>query len=194
MGLFPPLGVRLFRARVQLLGYVQANAELDPDKRLSQSLADGLHCEVEAMNKENFIVRMRLEAVEQFENRDAWEKLSENDRHRLIAEVASLPSEVGTDEIESRLFDLTALRMQLAHVEGQAGDFERYRRRVVEISALLEEKTSIPVVAAQLEYLVSLQEQEFWQDINLDMLEALRLRLRELVPFLDRKKTADRLH
>ena len=186
--------MRLFRARVQLLGYVQANAELDPDKRLSQSLADGLHCEVEAMNKENFIVRMRLEAVEQFENRDAWEKLSENDRHRLIAEVASLPSEVGTDEIESRLFDLTALRMQLAHVEGQAGDFERYRRRVVEISALLEEKTSIPVVAAQLEYLVSLQEQEFWQDINLDMLEALRLRLRELVPFLDRKKTADRLH
>jgi type I restriction enzyme R subunit len=52
----------------------------------------------------------------------------------------------------------------------------------------LEEKSSIPAVAAQLEYLVSLQEQEFWQDIGLEQLEEMRLRLRELVPFLDRKK------
>jgi len=59
---------------------------------------------------------------------------------------------------------------------------------VVEISALLEEKASIPAVAAQLEYLQSLQETEFWQGIGLEQLEEMRLRLRELVPFLDRKK------
>lgn len=183
-----PLGVRIFSARVLLLRYVQANKELDPDYRFGKSLADGLHGEVAAMNKENFMVRMRLEAVEYFEKRDVWENLSEGDQYRLITEVADLPSELENDEIESRLFDLTALRMQLAHVEEQAGEFERHRHRVVEIAALLEEKSSIPAVAAQLEFLAGLQEQEFWQDIRLEMLEEMRIRLRELVPFLDRKK------
>jgi type I restriction enzyme, R subunit len=72
-----PLGTRLFRARVQLLGHVQTSPELDPDAALRNSLADGLHGEVAAMNRENFIVRMHLEAVERFEDRAAWEQLSD---------------------------------------------------------------------------------------------------------------------
>jgi type I restriction enzyme R subunit len=183
-----PLGTRLFRARVQLLGYVQTNPELDPDAALRNSLADGLHGEVAAMNRENFIVRMHLEAVERFQNRAAWEQLSEGDRETLQREVAGLPTGIATDDIESRLFDLTALRMQLALVEGDEGGFENHRRRVVEIAMLLEEKSTIPAVAAQLEYLASVQESAFWEDIALAGLEELRLRLRGLVQFLDRKK------
>lgn len=183
-----PLGTRLFRARVQLLGHVQANPELDPDAALRNSLADGLHGEVAAMNRENFIVRMHQETVERFQDRDAWEKLSEHDRELLQREVAGLPSEIATDDIESRLFDLTALRMQLALAEGDEGGFERHRKRVVEIAMLLEEKGSIPAVAAQLEYLASMQEGGFWEAIGLNQLEELRVRLRGLVPLLDRKK------
>lgn len=183
-----PLGARLFRARVQLLGHVQVNPELDPDAGLRSALTDGLHREVASMNRENFIVRMHLEAVERFQNRATWGNLSEEDRERLKREVAGLPTEITTDDIESRLFDLTALRMQLAFVEGDESAFERHRKRVVEISMLLEEKGSIPAVAAQLEYLGSIQESAFWEGIDLDQLEELRRRLRGLVPFLDKKK------
>ena len=52
---------------------------------------------------------------------------------------------------------------------------------------LLEEKSAIPAVAAQLAYLASLQESAFWEDIALNDLEELRLRLRGLVRFLDKK-------
>lgn len=183
-----PLGVRLFRARVQLLRHVQTNQALDPEGKLGGSLAEGLHAEVQSMNPKNFMVRMRIEAVERFQKKDSWTKLSDNDQHVLVTDVAGLPNEQEPDEVESRLFDLVALRMQLAQAQEDANEFERYRRRVVEISALLEEKASIPAVAAQLEYLQSLQETEFWQGIGLEQLEEMRLRLRELVPFLDRKK------
>ena len=182
-----PLGTRLFRARVQLLGHVQANPELDPDANLLVSLTEGLHGEVAAMNPDNFIVRMHLEQVERFQQPDAWADLSERDRETLQREVAGLPSEIGTDDIESRLFDLTALRMQLALVEGDQGVFERHRQRVVEIAMLLEEKAAIPAVAAQLAYLASVQESVFWEGVDLKQLEELRLRLRGLVPFLDKK-------
>ena len=57
-----------------------------------------------------------------------------------------------------------------------------------EIAMLLEEKTTIPAVKAQLEYLATTQESGFWEGIDLNGLEELRLRLRGLVPFLDKKK------
>jgi type I restriction enzyme, R subunit len=183
-----PLGARLFRSRVQLLTHVQRTPDLDRDAALSGSLTTELHGEVAAMNRENFIVRMNLEAVNRYREREAWEQLSEADHERLHREVAGLPSEIDTDEIESRMFDLTALRMQLALAEGDTGAYESRRQRMVEIAMLLEEKTTIPAVRAQLDYLASMQESAFWEGMNLNGLEELRQRLRGLVLFLDKKK------
>ena len=182
-----PIGTRLFRSRVQLLTHVQVTPDLDPDRALASALTTALHGEVAAMNRENFIVRMHLEAVDRFRERTTWEQLSDADREVLHREVAGLPSEVETDAIESRMFDLTALRMQVALAEGHTGAVERHRQRMVEIAMLLEEKTTIPAVQAQLEYLASMQESGFWEGIDLHGLEELRLRLRRLVPFLDKK-------
>ena len=183
-----PLGTRLFRARVQLLGYVQNNSELDPDSNLKVSLTEGLYSEVAAMNPENFIVRMHLESIEKFQQRDTWDEITDGDRTVLNRDIAGLPNTLDTDDIESRLFDLKVLRMQLAQAEGDVPSFERHRQRVVEMAMLLEEKTTIPAVAAQLEYLASMQEASFWEAIDLKGLEDLRLRLRGLTPFLDKKK------
>lgn len=101
------------------------------------------------MNRDNFIVRMHREVVNRFRQRDAWERLSDADREELERKVAGLPSEIETDEVESRMFDLTALRMQLAVAEGEMGVFEGHRQRMVEIAMLLEERTAIPAVKAQ---------------------------------------------
>ena len=183
-----PLGTRLFRSRVQLLTRVQATPDLDPDTTVTDALITELHGEVAAMHRENFIVRMHLEAVDRFRERTTWEQLSDADREVLQREVAGLPSEVETDEIESRMFDLSALRMQLALAEGNMSAVEGHRQRMVDIAMLLEEKTAIPAVKAQLEYLASMQESSFWEGIDLRGLEELRLRLRRLVPFLDKRK------
>ncbi|MBT9312038.1 DEAD/DEAH box helicase family protein [Leptothoe kymatousa] len=183
-----PLGTRLFRARVQLLGHVQTNSDLDPDATLKGSLTEGLHGEVAAMNPENFIVRMHLEAVEKFQQRDTWDQMTDSDREELNREVAGLPNTLETDDIEARLFDLKVLRMQLAQTEGDAATFERNRQRIVELAMILEEKTTVPGVIAQLEYLASMQEATFWEAIDLNALEDLRLRLRGLMSLIEKKK------
>ncbi|MCL7744256.1 DEAD/DEAH box helicase family protein [Guyparkeria hydrothermalis] len=183
-----PLGKRLFRSRVQLLSHLQSTPDLDPDNSVAPSLADGLHGEVAAMNPDNFIVRMHRQAVERFQDRKTWNHLGSEERETLSNEIAGLPSQQETDAIESRMFDLTALRLQLALIETDAGGFDRVLRRVMEIAALLEEKTSIPKVKEQLGYLQALQEQEFWEGINIPMLEEMRQRLRPLVPFLDKQR------
>lgn len=182
------LSSRLFCARVQLLNQIQTTPMLDEDTALKRSLSNDLYAEVASMNRNNFIVRMSLEPVERFQNREVWNQLNEADFETLQRDLAGLPSELETDEIESRLFDLTVLRMQLAQAKTETGTFERYRQRVVEVAILLEEKTTIPAVKAQLEYLSSLQDTSFWDGIDLKGLEELRLRLRGLMPFLDKKK------
>ena len=181
------LRARLFQSRVQLLTHVQATPDLDPEAALAGALTTELYREVAAMNCENFIVRMQLETVERFQQRESWERLTVSDVEVLQNEVAGLHSEIETDDIESRLFDLTALKMQLALAEGDMGTLEQQRRRVVEIARLLEEKNTIPAVKAQLAYLASVQESAFWEGIALNGLEELRLRLRGLMPFLDKK-------
>ena len=181
------LGARLFRSRVQLLTHVQATHLLDPEAALAGALTTELRREVSAMNCENFIVRMHLEAVERFQQRESWDRLTASDVEVLQSGVAGLPSEIETDDIESRLFDLTALKMQLALAEGDMGTLERQRRQVVEIARLLEEKSTIPAVKAQLAYVASVQESAFWEGIALNGLEELRLRLRGLMPLLDKK-------
>ena len=116
-----PLGTRLFRSRVQLLTHVQATPDLDPDTELAGALTTELHREVAAMNRENFIVRMHLEAVDRFRDLTTWEQLSDADREVLQRDVAGLPSEVETDEIESRMFDPHSPSHAVSPGRGQHG-------------------------------------------------------------------------
>lgn len=183
-----PLGTRIFRLRVELLRHLQRSPDFAADIPLAQSLVDELHGEVAAMNRDNFIVRSEREAVDRFRRREAWAHLSDEDVQTLCHGVAGLPSETLSDPLESRYFDLLALRLQLALATGDASTFEAGRRRVVEIAMLLEEKSSIPSVRAKLELLAATQEAGFWEGISLAALETLRRDLRGLVPLLDRKK------
>ena len=182
------LATRLFRARVELLGRVQDEPELDPNKATSTRLANILHAEVDAMNPGNFIVRMHLRIVEAFKRRNAWDALDADARERLRSEVAGLPNELPAEDVETRLFDLIALRMQLALVEADASRLERLRKRVVELAMMLEEKSAIPAVQRQLDYLARLQEATFWEGLTLSALEDMRVRLRELMPFIDKRE------
>lgn len=182
------LSTRLFKSRLKLLTALQRQPELEASGDLTASLTSTLHGEVQAMNPENFIVRMRLQAVEQFQRREAWDQLSEGDVHTLVQQVAGLPSQMQTDDLEARVFDMTGLRLQLALIEGDHNAFETLRQQVVEIAALLEEKDSIPAVRQHLAYLQAVQEVTFWDGITLALLEKMRLTLRGLVQFIDRKK------
>jgi type I restriction enzyme R subunit len=182
------LGSRLFKSRVQVLAAVQRFPELEPSGELRASLASILHGEVSGMHPDNFMVRARLQHIEKYQNTASWEALTDEDIHVIENHIAGLPSQTETDAIEARFFDLNALRMQLALIEKDSKAFESVRKKVIEIAESLEEKDAIPAVKQQLEYLRALQTPEFWEGIDLAALEDLRLRVRDLVQFIDKSK------
>jgi len=139
------------------------------------------------MNKDNFIVRRNLESVHIFEDRGKWDSLTDDDRTSLHDQVSKLPTTQEQDGVEARSFDLIALRMQLATIQSDSSVFERHRLRVMDMAELLQEKDTIPAVREQLAYLASMQEEDFWNGMNVHTLEDMRLRLRGLAQFIDKK-------
>ena len=196
------LGKRLFKRRLETIG------ELDKKLRLGTTLADGppmvvgeprnevelrmavadlLHGEVAAMNLDNFVVRPKRRAVEKYAQVAAWTRLSDEALTELSDEVAGLPSELESEPEEAKRFDLLVLNLQLAHMRTEHA-FERLRDQVKAIAGLLEEKSAIPMVRAQMELIADVQTDEWWQDVTTPMLERVRRRLRDLVQFIEKQR------
>lgn len=173
-----PLKARVFRARLELVQ--QADGEL------KDALLDALHRDVAAMNVANVLVREHREVVERFQNRDAWQQLDEGAYRQLERHVAGLPNELPTEHIATRQFDLKVLRMQLALTQGDTQMLTRLRQQVMQIAGVLEGKSGIAEVKAQLAFLAELQQDAFWQDVTVALLEDMRLRLRDIVRHVDK--------
>jgi type I restriction enzyme R subunit len=62
------------------------------------------------------------------------------------------------------------------------------RDRAKEIAGLLAEKDSIPMVRQQMPLIQEVLSDEWWQDVNVPMLEAMRRRLRDLVQFIEKRQ------
>src|SRR5665647_323564 len=77
------------------------------------------------------------------------------------------------------------LNLQLALLE-KSSSFVRNRDKVMEIAARLEGKGTIPMVAQQMELILDLQTDIWWAGITLPLLEDVRIRLRDLIKFLDK--------
>lgn len=201
-----PLSKRLFKSRVELIaaldtqkagdrsdGGVEDDKPVDGDvpasvAALRTAIAQGLHEEVAGMNIDNFIVRQSRKQVETFSNADAWKDLTEEKRQALIEHVAGLPSPLQEDKEEAKRFDLICLRLQLARLQEDAATFERLRTQIIGIAEALESQSAIPMIQAQLDLIQQLQTDEYWQDITVVMLEAVRRRLRSLIHLIEQAK------
>ncbi|MCM2357388.1 MAG: DEAD/DEAH box helicase family protein [Geobacteraceae bacterium] len=181
------LGKKIFKQRLNLLLRLQQQdyPASDGERRLRGGLEDTLHGEVSVMNPDNFIVRPHRRHLEKYSQRDKWNRLSVEDELEVRLHLAGLPAELPQEDETAKRFDLLLLNLQLALLE-KSGSFARYRDKVMEIAARLEGKGTIPMVAQQMELLLELQTEGYWAGITLPMLEEVRVRLRELIKFLDK--------
>jgi type I restriction enzyme R subunit len=164
-----------------------AGHEPASDEAVGWSILSHLHREVSAMRIDNFLVRPQRRLVEKFSRIEAWGSLSADSRRDLSQHVAGLPTELPSEDEEAKRFDLLLLRLQLAMLHKEPA-FERLRDQVVAIAGLLEEKTAIPMIKAQLPLIEALQSQDWWPDVTIAMLERVRRRLRDLVKLIEKKE------
>jgi type I restriction enzyme, R subunit len=146
----------------------------------------GVLDEVAGMSLDNFIVRPKRRVVEKFQAREAWNQLGRDDRAALVQQIAGLPSAYEDDDIAAKQFDYLVLQAQLAVLRVDTA-LVNYQARIMGIVSQLEELRNIPMVAAQMTLIMEVQTDEFWQDINLPILENMRRHMRQLVKLIEPK-------
>ena len=182
------LTAQLVKARLALSQALEHTDTPTPeDAALKASLGDRLHEHVASMARENFLVRRHLEQVEAFSERDRWETLSDKDREVVAETLATLPNTLPNENPLAKRFDLICLKLQIAILKGSR-EFLELRDKMRDLMAQLEEKRSIPMVQAKLPLISEVQSESWWQDVTVHMIERLRVDLRDLVQFIDRKQ------
>jgi type I restriction enzyme R subunit len=187
------LGKRLFKTRLELVGELDRKVPgavqeaPETDVELRSDVVTQLQLEVAAMNVENFIVRAKRRQVEKFAKPEAWTNLLEEDFTELSRDVAGLPSELDPENEEAKRFDLLMLNLQLAVLRAEPA-FVRLSNQVKSLAGLLEEKSAIPAVRAQMILIQEIQTDEWWQDVTVRMLETARRNLRSLIQLIEKKQ------
>jgi len=175
---------KVFKRRLELAVALQ---EGNPDDEklieLTDQLKDQMHGVVNTMNLDNFIVRKHRKDVETFAKRERWLNLNEDDMKVLAGNLSGLPAQDNDDEF-CRRFDLLILNLQLAILQNNKTQ-ENYQLKIRELAKGLENKPGIPLVFAQMDLILELLVDEWWRDVTLPLLEDVRLRLRDLIRFID---------
>lgn len=175
-----PIGERLFLIRVELIGTLQDANEHGP---LLAGIKERLHQEVQGMNLENFIVRGSRRSVEKFQAVESWETLDLNSRMALVEDVAGLPTAFEDGALPAKQFDLLILNAQLLLLRKNS-KFAALQKRLISFASALEGLSNVPTVAREMELIIAMQSDDFWQDITVDILEDVRRRLRGLVDLI----------
>ena len=183
------LSTKIFKARVELLEKFRHTGAVKDEAigELDDEIAAKLREQIQAMNTDNFVVRPHRKEVEKFREPATWEELGPDEFEELDFVLAGLPNELDPEDETAKRFDLLMLKLQLA-VLTKDESFIKLRDNVKEIASRLEEKRTIPMVNEQMELILDLQQDEYWADITLPMLEDVRRRLRDLVKFMDKKQ------
>lgn len=185
----PPesLSTRLVKTRLQLAHNLDSHANDEETKELKANLLDHLHQHVATMERDNFLVRRHLEAVETFSQRERWEDLSEDDLETITDNLASLPNGLPRDKELPKRFDLLCLKLQLAILK-QDNTFTKYRDKIRDFVTQLEAKSNIPMIKEQLPLIEEVKAESWWEDVTPWMVEYVRQNLRELTQFIDKEQ------
>ena len=183
-----PMSERLFTTRVELIDALQNSDETH--EGLILETKQRLHEEVLGMPIENFIVRAKRKSVERFKEGDSWNNLDLEARLALIEDVAGLPTAFEDGALPAKQFDLLILNTQLQLLK-QEGGFGRLQQRIIQFAAALELLPNVPLVAKQMELILDIQTDGFWENITPQILEAVRRKLRDLVSLIEPKERKD---
>lgn len=175
---------RLFCVRTDIAVALQ-HADYQADafaKGLHDSLKDELCKQVGELQDTHISVRQHWEVVDKFRKTDNWVYISSVDAVLLKDEVSPLIVKSLLDE-KAKLFDLLVYTIELSLVVPEVNS-SRSQRKVIDIATLLQERASIPQVAAKMPVIKSITEAHFWEAPTLNSLEYIRTELRDIIKFL----------
>ena len=160
----------------------------EEDIELATSLRDILHKTIEQLERSRFQVAMKLQYVDEFNDRARWNNLDSNATHIIEEHLSELPIPEVINEM-ARRFDLMMLKLQIATLM-MSGTKKKHEEALIDIAEGLSQKYTIPAVLRAKPLIESIKKQDFYKGISQKKLDSVREELRELVQYLESSSRA----
>ena len=178
---------QVFEAKLEVALLIREKPDSSDEQRaLATTYINKLHELVARLDRDRFVVKAKLRSVVEFSDKARWQNLSKSDILEINTHLSSLVLPDKDDDELARRFDVLILNYQLALLTGGYST-DRYMNQISGIAKDLLKKQNIPAVALQLKMLNGLQTEVFWQTININHLDNVRVALRDLIKYLDKE-------
>ena len=175
---------RLFGLRLDLAFALQHSKYQSDEfaKSLHDELKKTLREQVMTLQDTNISVRQHWEIIDKFRKEDSWTYVSSVDVSEMKDEIAPLLVSPMGNEAACK-WDVLLLNIMLSMVDEEVSA-ERSKIAVETTAQNLQEKASIPQVAAKMATINEVAKHTFWDTATLNRLEFVRKELRDLVQFI----------
>jgi type I restriction enzyme R subunit len=177
-----PITQQIFESRLHLSRLLVEDGE-EENLELATTLRDILHKTIQALDKKRFQVSMKLQYVDEFQERSRWNNLDSNDVHIIEENLSELPIPETVNEM-ARRFDLMMLKLQIATLM-MSGTKKKYEETLIDIAEGLSQKYTIPAVLRAKPIIENIKRQDFYKGISQKKLDSVREELRELIQYLE---------
>ena len=185
------LSQQIFEAKLELALLIrQAVGATDEQRALAEESIGELHETIKQLDLDSFVVKAERQFVVEYSDKARWQTLSKSDMADINTHLSHLVLPDRKDDEKARRFDILILNYQLALVS-QAHRTDQFMNKIHSTAGALLKQQHIPEVGAHIDLLNELQTEPFWQAINVNRLEAVRLALRNLMKYLIDEKQED---
>ncbi|XOV94280.1 MAG: DEAD/DEAH box helicase family protein [Bacteroidota bacterium] len=175
------LSQQIFEARLHLIR-LQMDSANEENLELAATNMDILHQEIAKLRKARFQVKMKLQYVDRYADRERWNQLNSGDVHIIETHLSSLP-EPKSEHENIRRFELMMLKMQQAQLLG-LGSLRGYCEKLRGIADRLKKLYTIPEVKQHKKLIDELADENFYQELSQKKLESVRIEIRDLMKYL----------
>ncbi|WP_294378859.1 DEAD/DEAH box helicase family protein [uncultured Clostridium sp.] len=182
------LSERIFNLKVDLIKELQDLRYSDDDEYINykQELLNGVLEAVNNLNEDNFMVKMNLQYVQKYKNKDEWMALGAVSTKEIKEHVSPLITTLNDDELAKR-FDILIYTIELANLQGN--NATRPIKSVIDTAEQLSKiGGNIPDIIENKYIIDKVRTTEFWEDVDIFELDEVREVLRELLKYLEKEK------
>lgn len=178
---------KTFELKLEIAQLIRENINRkQEEENLANDYILELNTLVKELDKDRFVVKKELEYVAKFSNTKSWENLSKGDIIDIDTHLAQLIIPKNSDDEYAKRFDVFMLTYMLTLIMGKS-TLLKYINNIKLTSNQLLKKVNIPEIKKQEPLLKEIIRDDFWEDVNLEILENIRLSLRGLIKFLDKE-------
>lgn len=184
-GLLESISQRIFNLKLDIVKELQTSCDDEEIRNFRDSIVDDLIKCIHDLDEESFNVKLVIEYVHRYKNKDNWKDLNTLNVQEIKENISPLVNINDRDEMAKR-FDRYMYFIELALLKNYNANNDI--KIVIKMCDALYKKQTIPDIQKNKDYLEKAKDPYFWKDASIIEIDELRERIRNLVKYLDKDK------